>query len=306
MLRTRSHTCDIPESLWYLKRIMPEDVEGLGTVFHGTTRKASVEIESPENDFLLRKMGRNFLHFFSTNEMASSNMKIENIKGSAREYCFVFVGIKKWLELGHKLWIALNGVVLSDEDVRTYIWEGNRTVDILKGSTRFPIVMRYHKRWHPEFRGSQESSTNISRPSQMPPKAGYHQPGGSSAPMTPPKAAPKFKAPPLNIFPPKARTSSTGPSTSSASDSCPKPPPQQALRRPPHRRETILGDHDPRKCPQVSHFDSRILHKVRRSGWSQVALVTGSVKHAQTAYSPLWKPEMNSGTKSRAHIFGIH
>ena len=225
----QGHSIDIPEEISYLRRITEDQVEGLGVVFHGTSLKCTRDIEKESTGPHLRRMTRTHLHFYSTHEMSLREISINDLAPRSREYCYVFVGIKEWIQAGHVLLKAPNGVVLSPTDVP--FTDGQDTTFIV-GMQRFPVIQKYHRRWHPGsgdptlLRRDQRKPgrVNISvredpippPPKGPPPRPSSSSSTGSAQPETPPKAPPKF--------PPKSmpRPSSRGPAPSSSSDG---PPP---------------------------------------------------------------------------------
>jgi RNA:NAD 2'-phosphotransferase (TPT1/KptA family) len=184
----QGHSHDIPGNISYLTRVMPEQAEELGVVFHGTSRSNSHLIG---RSGLLRTMGRTHVHFYSTHEMATRDIKISDLKPSSQQVCYIFKGIKKWIEEGHIILRAPNGVILSPMDIP--VQRPGEPNGYIEMSTRFPIPMVYNRRWHPPTGESRPSSSAKGPPARMP--GDRHASTGSSSSQAP-SQEPRYKAPP--------------------------------------------------------------------------------------------------------------
>ena len=123
----QGHSVPIPDELCYLRTLELEDVEGLGAVFHGTSYNVQAAImKGPLGSRCLKPMGRNHLHFYSTHQMAIRDITLGALRSKSREVRCHFSGIKEWIKMGHQLFIAPNGVILSGENIpMVTIFEGD-------------------------------------------------------------------------------------------------------------------------------------------------------------------------------------
>ena len=210
----QGHGFSIPEEVSYLKRVTLDTYRDLGIVFHGTSMKNSFEIEKQGSGYL-SKMTRAHVHFYSTHEMAVRKISVSDLKPSSREYCYIFVGIKQWLEQGHLLWKAPNGVILSTENVplKQYNQE-----PFLRGSSTFPVIMTYTRRWQP---GYSESHDNT---------GGYQRAGRSYEDARRSDVPPPPKGPPPR---PSSSTSSSPQDGRPPPKAMPKPRPSSSAQAPP-------------------------------------------------------------------------